>query len=278
MILADLLEEVARARLTLILGDSDTGKTSLAACLAGALAAGGVTVGVLDADIGQSEVGPPTTVGLGAVRGPIARLGDADVVTLSFVGATSPALDVRATLAAVRGLAAIARERFERVLVDTSGLVAGTLGRALKRAKIRQLGPDLVLCLQRDRECEHVLDGFDAGGARIIRLAATLGVRRRTQAERRLHRTRALDRYFSDGYELRVPLARLASRKGARASEVDPADLEGYLVGLEDADGRTLGVGWIGAVAGAEARVTIPLPVPGDQVASVRLGRAKYER
>src|SRR3989442_7161458 len=61
------LEAAARARVTLILGTSDTGKTSLTARLAGALAARGERVAVVDADVGQSEIGPPTTVGLGHV-------------------------------------------------------------------------------------------------------------------------------------------------------------------------------------------------------------------
>src|SRR5438445_653861 len=48
------LEAAARARVTLILGTSDTGKTSLTARLAGALAARGERVAVVDADVGRS--------------------------------------------------------------------------------------------------------------------------------------------------------------------------------------------------------------------------------
>ena len=44
----------------------------------------------MDADLGQSDIGPPTTVGLGRVRLPVERLGDAEVVGLYFVGSTSP--------------------------------------------------------------------------------------------------------------------------------------------------------------------------------------------
>ena len=58
-----VLEAVRRARVTMVVGASDTGKTTLTAYLAGALAARGETVAVVDADVGQSEIGPPTTVG-----------------------------------------------------------------------------------------------------------------------------------------------------------------------------------------------------------------------
>ena len=46
----------------LVLGASDTGKTTLVETLAGKLAEAG-PVAVVDADIGQSHIGPPATVG-----------------------------------------------------------------------------------------------------------------------------------------------------------------------------------------------------------------------
>ena len=84
------LEAAARVRVTVIVGAGDTGKSTLAAQLASALTARGARVAVVDADVGQSEIGPPTTVGLGAVTGPLTRLRDADLIALEFVGDTSP--------------------------------------------------------------------------------------------------------------------------------------------------------------------------------------------
>ncbi len=46
----------------LLLGAADTGKTSLVLALANELSAQR-PVGIVDADIGQSHIGPPTTVG-----------------------------------------------------------------------------------------------------------------------------------------------------------------------------------------------------------------------
>src|SRR2546430_9810479 len=120
------LEAAGEARVTLILGTSDTGKTSLAARLAGALAARGDRVAVVDADVGQSEIGPPTTVGLGRVTGALARLGDAEALALEFVGDTSPVRYIRETADATgrlvrRALAA----GFERVPRDPRGAARG---------------------------------------------------------------------------------------------------------------------------------------------------------
>ena len=129
---APALHAAARARVTVIVGESEAGKTSLTAWLAGELAAAGDHVAVVDADLGQSEIGPPTTVGLGRIRGRVTRLADAECIALEFVGATSAARCLRETALATARLVDRARAlAFDRVLVDTSGLVAGDFGRAL---------------------------------------------------------------------------------------------------------------------------------------------------
>src|SRR6266566_6213203 len=188
------LEAAARARVTLILGTSDTGKTSLTARLAGALAARGERVAVVDADVGQSEIGPPTTVGLGHVAGAVARLGDAEVIALEFVGDTSPVRYIRETADATGRLVRRALDAgFERVLVDTGGLVEGPLGLALKRAKVRAADPDLVLVLQRSDESEPIARALESGGrARVVRLRPSPAVVPRTATRRREHRERML--------------------------------------------------------------------------------------
>jgi len=171
---AAALEAAAAARVTLVLGANDAGKTTLVTRLAGALADAGHTVGVVDADLGQSDVGPPTTVGLGRVRRPLERLADAELVALEFLGVTSPARCMRETAEATARLVRRALELgHDRVLVDTSGLVEGHFGRALKRLKIDRVGPDVLVALQRTDEVEPLLSVYaEAGRPMIVRLPA----------------------------------------------------------------------------------------------------------
>ena len=75
----------AESRVMLVIGETDTGKTHFTTYLASALLSRGDAVAVVDADLGQSDIGPPTTVGLGRVRLPVERLADAEVVGLYFV-------------------------------------------------------------------------------------------------------------------------------------------------------------------------------------------------
>lgn len=266
-----VLERAAAARLILILGDTDTGKTSLTAALAGDLAARGLPVGVIDADLGQSQIGPPAALGLGRVTARVAALADAEVVALAWVGRTSPAGLEEALWAGAGRLADRAAALDLRpVLVDTGGLVLGPLGRRLAVGTVRRLSPDLVVCLQRDRECEPILDEVAAGsGPEVLRLPVAPAVRRRTSHERRAYRERAFEAYFA-GARLRA-LALGCVERSDGGDAVDGAAAPGALVGLLGRDGETLGLGRIVEVDPACERIAIETPV-AEGVARVLVG------
>jgi polynucleotide 5'-hydroxyl-kinase GRC3/NOL9 len=272
---AGALALVRESRVVLVLGESDTGKTSLVTYLADALLRAGRSVTVVDADVGQSEIGPPTAVGLGALRAPLGRLRDAAVQGLAFVGATSPGAHTEVTVAATARLTERARRLgAEHVLVDTSGLVHGAVGRRLKQGKIDRVAPDLVLCLQRDGECEHILDALAAGPRPILRLAAGRGARRRSPLERRRRREAAFAAYFADAARVELDLGRIVPGETERP-ERGPSDLEDVVVGLDGADGETLGLGIVRAVDVDRGTAAVDTPVPADAVAAVRPGAVR---
>jgi len=270
------LEAAARARVTLILGTSDTGKTFLTARLAAALAARGERVAVVDADVGQSEIGPPTTVGLGRVSRALARLGDAEVWALEFVGDTSPVRYIRETAEATGRLVRRALDAgFERVLVDTGGLVEGPLGLALKRAKVRAADPDLVLVLQRREESEPIARALEsAARPTVLRLAPSPAVVRRTATRRREHRERALREYLARAPALTLPTERvpLRDRRGQPLTSAG----EGLLLGVLGAAGETLGIARVRAWDAVRGLIVIDTPVPAERIAALVAGRATW--
>lgn len=208
------LRRAAEVRVILIIGETDTGKTSFTTYLANNLLSHGFRVGVVDADLGQSDIGPPTTVGLGLISQPVERLGEAEVVGLYFVGSTSPQGHLLPTVIGTKQMVEKAQVLgFDRVLVDTSGLVQGELGRTLKQHKIDLIDPDLLCCLQRGDECEHVLKPYAPGRRpEILRLAPGPAGRKRSQEERRQHRERTLQAYFHGARTLHLDLARVVLR------------------------------------------------------------------
>ncbi len=58
---------LARPGIAVVLGTSDSGKTTLCRILAEHWRIAGRTVGLVDADIGQSSIGPPATTALAII-------------------------------------------------------------------------------------------------------------------------------------------------------------------------------------------------------------------
>jgi polynucleotide 5'-hydroxyl-kinase GRC3/NOL9 len=220
--LAAAFAAVGEARVTVVIGASDAGKTTLVAALASELASRGESVGVVDSDVGQSEIGPPATVGLGRVAARIARPSDAELIAFQFVGVASPARDIRGVVEATRRMVDRSRrEGFDRVLVDTSGLVLGWPGERLKRQKIEAVDPDLLVFLERADECAPIAERY-AGGARprVLRLPAMGRPGRRSQIVRREHRMRAFDAYLRDAGSVTVARSAIDLPRGSRWEDV----------------------------------------------------------
>lgn len=269
------LEQLEDARVVLVIGPSDAGKTTLVAALARALTGRGARVGIVDADVGQSEIGPPTTVGLGRVAASLERPSDAVLVGLQFVGVSSPARDIAGVVEATRRMTARARdEGFDRVLIDTSGLVSGWPGRLLKQRKIEAVDPDIVLALERADECEPILARYGAvARPRVVRLLAPGRPRSRSQIARRGHRAAALDRYLAG--------ATVLSLDATRVTVTPPRGVPreaclGALCGLQDAAGMTVALGVVNEIDGARIQVRAPA-VAVAAIAEVRVGRERAD-
>ena len=109
-----------RLRMILVIGGSAVGKSSFCRYLADVLLARQVEVAFVDADIGQSNLGPPATVTLGYPTSPV-DFSAMSPVGYYFVGSTGP---MGRFLPLVIGTASLAREaRGAFVIIDTTGLV-----------------------------------------------------------------------------------------------------------------------------------------------------------
>src|SRR5512143_4154216 len=84
----EVLSDV-RNRLIMVIGGSDTGKTTLIEFLADFLSAK-TKVGIVDLDMGQSHIGPPTTIAWGRVSGRFRDWKDIPVEDFYFTGTVTP--------------------------------------------------------------------------------------------------------------------------------------------------------------------------------------------
>jgi polynucleotide 5'-hydroxyl-kinase GRC3/NOL9 len=193
------LEILQEAHTILLFGAIDTGKTTFLMWLANTLRAQGQRIAIVDADVGQSSLGPPTTIGLGLVVQPFQSLRELTPAALYFVGSTSPRGHFLPVVIGTKRMVELAqRMAVDRVIVDTCGFIGEDGGQALKRYQIDLVRPDVVVCLQRASECEPILLAFrSCQRPRILRLRASQACRRRDREERRVYRERSLRGYFA---------------------------------------------------------------------------------
>ncbi len=151
---------IAAPGTVIVLGTIDTGKTSFAIELVRRAVERGLAAAFVDADIDQSTVGPPGTVGLKLCTGmtqmdaETLRVADA----LGFVGSLNPRGHLLPLVASAQKLVVKAREAGCRlVVVDTTGFVSGIYGQSLNYFLMDGAAPDTVLAFERGGELEPLV-------------------------------------------------------------------------------------------------------------------------
>jgi polynucleotide 5'-hydroxyl-kinase GRC3/NOL9 len=260
----------------LIIGASDTGKSSLARYIFQRLARNGTPTAYLDADMGQSTLWLPTTLNLALTREP----GDptfpppGDRISF-FVGSTSPRGHMLPVLVGTHRLQQEARSRgAQAVVVDTTGLIDPSQGgKALKQWMIELLAPTMVIGLQRRQELEPILWPLrhDAR-VRTAELPVPPHVRQRTREERVAQRRRRFAHYFEGARSLVVNVRQMAVYNVENM-------VPGALLAFQDGRGLTLELGVAQEVDSRRGMVTVRTPLPGpEQAASIRFGDARWDQ
>lgn len=253
--LADRLASASWRRLV-VLGRTDVGKSSFCRFLAGALMARGQSAGLLDTDLGQKMVGPPTCV----VLARFTAGAELQPERIRFVGETSPSANMAGLIAASARLAAGACA--DRLIVNTSGLVAGP-GVALKRWKLEALDPDHIVALARDDELDPILAPLTAT---VHRIRPSPAARRKSAGVREGNRRAALLDALGRYGRLSLPLLRV---EDLRRTAVPHPDLR--LCGLANDHGEDVGLGLVRWTDYADRREVWAGPAPWN-VARLRLG------
>jgi len=140
-----------------LLGGADTGKTTFAFALVKDALALDVPTALVDADLGQSSIGPPTTIGLSLPRKGD-NLEDPRIDGLYFVGDTSPFGHLLQSIVGTKHLTGKALAAgAQLVVIDTSGLITGAMGQALKYHEVQVAECDHIVALQRSTELDYIL-------------------------------------------------------------------------------------------------------------------------
>jgi polynucleotide 5'-hydroxyl-kinase GRC3/NOL9 len=255
-----------------MLGAVDVGKTTTATAMASAAVLAMRRTAVVDTDVGQSEIGPPTTVGLAVPTHPAKQMGEWGALSAFFVGDTSPR-DVYPYLieGAVRSVEQARAREAEVIITDTTGWVEGPAAVAAKTRKLRGIDPQHVVAIQRGSEVEPILDRLPHSII-VHRLRPSSRVSPRSRALRRAARARRFRQYFARAPLHTVALDALPSDRlpvyegheipHARVLTAIPGwVLNHLLVGLADREGWLRAVGAIVGVTPTRRELSIVAPI-----------------
>ena len=260
-----------------MLGSTDVGKTHTVREIANMCYDWGLRVAIIDADVGQSDIGPPCCIGMGMLHERIMNLCDVEPWRLYFAGNTSPS---GCTNECLRGIAAAVHDAKalnpDIILVDSTGWIEGEEARNFKLHEITLVKPSLIIAIERDDELEPILrlllfysdNHNDKDNCPILpvilRLHADERVVCRTREERRQMRAYSYRRYFRTAKYRAFPSILISEHN----YQFEP----GRLVGLFDARKTCLGLGILMGVNAS--RVVIFTPVTGE-VSEIKLARVK---
>jgi polynucleotide 5'-hydroxyl-kinase GRC3/NOL9 len=247
----DILEK--EKELAIILGATDTGKSTFAKFLIFNLCTRGLKVALVDGDIGQSFLGPPTTIGLSLFKSDP----DWEIVLstpeIFFVGSTTPEGHFQIHLKGVKRMVDKAHSSgADIIIVDTTGFILGETGKELKRRKIDLISPRFILALQKSNEIESILELYQGSSLyKIYRLPLSEKVKPRSVEERRINRQNKFQEYFknSEIQELSIESIQIEGEVIDPNGDILPLDwalkINGLLIGLKDSNDETLALGLI---------------------------------
>lgn len=268
----EIVSRLADKSSVMLIGAMDTGKSTLAKAIARMAIGRGRSVAYIDADIGNSTVGPPTCVGVKTIHSEedLSSLESAN--QLHFVGGISPDRLVLQHVVATAALAEVGRREADLVLVDTTGSISGVIGETLKYHKTELVRPDTVVALQRGGELEPIIGMLQRFfSVEVLSAPADPDLPPSSPEERAARRAAKLKEAFA------APLDRWRVRPTVFAPTLpvglDLSRLDGVLVGVQDGHGRCLGLGRLEHDDG----VVKALTNAGEGMQGLRLGSLRVD-
>jgi len=272
-----------RPKCIMLVGATDTGKSTLATYLSNIAVANGLKVSIVDGDVGQGDLAPPGCIGAAKIGEQFLDLRNVNAEHYSFIGATSPRRVESIVIGSIKDIVHKLSARSDICIVNTDGYI-DEHGIDYKIELAKTLKPDLIVYLGNPAKARRLLDEFKG---RIMHVDAPVRVSK-THREREKRRLDQYSRFVESGSKVtfgirskkfglmgRIYDMILANGLIRLGSAKFPARfLHGMFVGLSNA-GNVKGFGIIVKVA--YSRMTVKAQYEGDfdtvLLSTVRLSR-----
>ena len=205
-------------QIVLVIGATDAGKSTFCRFLVDSALTHGLKTALVDADVGQSQIGPPTTIGMKSftpAMGSVQFDGAAD--QLYFVGALSPSPRYLETLTGTRLMVDRAREiEADFIVIDTTGYIHDPPAVSLKQHKIELIRPNHLVSIGRAIALEQITACYNQQAwIDLHHLLPHHSARSKSSNARSRYRKARFDAYFSESSLQQIPFEQI---RGARTS------------------------------------------------------------
>lgn len=237
----------------MIVGATDTGKSTLSTYLANRAIERGILSCVVDGDMGQGDLAPPAALGAALVREQVADLRDVEAGYYEFVGSVTASGSERLVVAKMKSLLARTRRISQLHIINTDGYVADG-GAAYKRMLARAVAPDVIVSLGPDSLASSL-----SLGRWVFLHARSSGQAAKTRSDRLGRRMDQFMRHVAEGH-VSVPaekqnfVCRARSISFAKViRNFSPESIQGMFVGL----GRRGAVAGFGIIEGLDSSLHV---------------------
>ena len=202
----ELLKIQAPSVTAMVLGTVNSGKTSFCTYLINRLLREKKKVAILDGDLGQSDIGPPSTVAYAFVTKPLTDLFNLEAKNAFFVGVTSPSGAIDKV---IKGLASLKKEISSNnpdfIVINTDGWVEGEEAANYKVQLVKELNPDIIFCIQQKDELTPFLNTLEKFITIVV--DSPSAIKQRSMEKRRSLRELGYMKYLRNAKVQSLPLS-----------------------------------------------------------------------
>jgi len=245
----------------MIVGGTDVGKTSFTIFLINMAIKKSLKVSVVDADIGQSDVGPPTTVGVLEPEKYVYDLFCEKPSKIVFIGSTTPTNVQEKMVEVTSNLCLLNKQKFNLTILNTDGWINGEEAKNYKVNMAKKSGIDLAVVFYSSEEVLGLAEKLKENGLEVFKVESSPMVKKRSREERRKLRWQSYQKYMKDSTVRTIPLEKV------KVLGLEEGWKEGLVVGLYDLKMNFVGLGVLKGINPIRKTVKILTPV------KVRVGK-----
>ena len=190
----------------MVLGEVDSGKTSFCTYLANRALREKRRVAIIDADLGQSDIGPPATIGFCLLNAPIRDPFHLKAENAYFIGTTTPS---GALSEVIEKLARMKAESLKKavdfLIINTDGWVLGEEAVQYKIQLMKQITPSVVVGIQQQNELAPILDALSE--TRVMAVESPQAIKKRSREKRKILRELSYKKYLKGARVQSFPLS-----------------------------------------------------------------------